>query len=41
VGALIETLWIKPNGTVISYNSGIIEKKEGDFITIDFTQLKD
>ena len=40
-GALIETLWIKPNGTVISYNSGIIEKKEGDFITIDFTQLKD
>lgn len=41
-GALIETLYIKPDGSVISYNNiGVIEKKEDDFITIDFTQLKE
>ena len=41
-GALIETLYIKPDGSIISYNNiGVIKKKEGDFITIDFTQLKE
>ena len=39
-GYLMSTLWIKPDGKVISNdNIGILKKKENDYITIDFNKL--